>query len=45
VSQPERFGGVLAIPTAWLKIKGGSAMSSPVFLITGALTGTVAPQQ
>src|SRR5712664_2604920 len=40
VSQPERFWRRLSHPqSAWLKIKGGSAMSSPVVLITGALTG------
>src|ERR1700686_1108152 len=37
---PERLGGRFShAQSAWLKIKGGSAMNSPVVLITGALTG------
>src|SRR6266852_5746878 len=40
VSQPERFWRRLShSQSAWLKIKGGSAMNSQVVLITGALTG------
>src|SRR5229473_2597048 len=40
VSQAERFWrGLSKAQSAWLKIKGGSAMNSPVVLITGALTG------
>jgi len=39
-ASPGGFGGSLShSQSAWLKIKGGSAMSSPVVLITGALTG------
>src|SRR6266478_6502404 len=37
---PERLGGLLSdAQLAWVEINGGSAMSSPVVLITGALTG------
>src|SRR6266849_9488175 len=40
VSQPERLWRRLShSQSAWLKIKGGRAMNSPVVLITGALTG------
>src|SRR6266404_3681825 len=40
VSQPGRFWRRLShSQSAWLKIKGGSAMNSQVVLITGALTG------
>src|SRR5260370_33583125 len=37
---PERLGGLVSqAQLAWVEINGGSAMSSPVVLITGALTG------
>jgi NAD(P)-dependent dehydrogenase (short-subunit alcohol dehydrogenase family) len=37
---PERLSGLLShAQLAWVEIKEGSAMSSPVVLITGALTG------
>ena len=40
MSYPERLGGLLShAQPAWVEINGGGAMSSPVVLITGALTG------
>jgi NAD(P)-dependent dehydrogenase (short-subunit alcohol dehydrogenase family) len=40
MSYPERLSGLLShAQPAWVEINGGSAMNSPVVLITGALTG------